>query len=182
MQDYTVNMFQIPLAHYIVRDWEFKKQKLLSAIKRSNFSIDKTVKTTYDATGKTKTLELNNLFDNIFKEEINLFLSISGLNYYEIELSWFQIEDSSMCHLVHNHGYGISAICYIQFDHEEHLPVHFLSPFNDILTGNSNHYIPEVYEGSIIFFPSFVNHYTLPNPSNKQRIIASFNIKVDKEL
>lgn len=182
MQDYTINMFQIPLAHYVVRDWEFKKQKLLSLIEQSKFSIDKTVKTTYDVTGNSKTPELNQLFNNIFNEEINLFMSTSGLNYYEIELSWFQIEDCSMSHLVHNHGYGISAICYIEFDYEEHIPVHFLSPFNDILTGNSNHYVPEVYEGSIIFFPSFVNHYTIPNPSKKQRKIASFNLKIDKEL
>jgi hypothetical protein len=175
MKDYTVNMFQIPLAHYVVRDWEFKKQQLLSLIEQSNFLFDKAVKTTY---GESETEELNKLFNNIFKEEINLFVGISGLDYYKIEQSWFEVEDSSMFHLVNNYGPGISAICFIEFNHEEHIPVHFLSPFNDILTGNSNNYVPEVYEGSIIFFPSFVNQYTIPNPSKKQRTIASFNIKI----
>lgn len=172
-------MFKIPLSHYVVRDWEMKKKDLLLLMSTCQFSLDRTVKTSYDTSGSKKTEVLNQGFDHIFNEEINLFMSEIGLSRYEIELSWFQIEESSMFHIVHNHGYGISAICYVEFDAEEHKPVHFLSPFNNVLNGDSQHYIPEVYEGSIIFFPSFVNHYTVPNVSEKQRKIASFNLKID---
>jgi hypothetical protein len=180
MIDYNVDMFKIPLAHYVVRDWELKKLDLVRLMDECAFSIDRTVKTTYDTTGQTQTDRLNEMFSHVFKEEIELFMNHIQLNYYEITLSWFQVEEPQMCHIVHNHGYGISSICYIEFDPEEHKSVQFLSPFNHILTGNSEHYSPNVSEGSIIFFPSFVNHYTVPNPSKKNRVIASFNMRVDK--
>ena len=40
---------------------------------------------------------------------------------------------------------------------------------------------PGIREGSLIFFPSYVLHYTAPNQSDVDRIILSFNVNAEYE-
>ena len=42
-------------------------------------------------------------------------------------------------------------------------------------------YMPQVEEGDLILFPSFILHYTQLNESNVQRTVASFNMTVDMD-
>ena len=52
-----------------------------------------------------------------------------------------------------------------------------MSPFPNFLTGLQLTYTPEVDEGSIIFFPSYISHFTEPNLSDENRLIVSFNLQ-----
>ena len=42
-------------------------------------------------------------------------------------------------------------------------------------------YMPEVEEGDLVLFPSFILHYTQLNESDVQRTVASFNMTVDMD-
>ena len=45
------------------------------------------------------------------------------------------------------------------------------------ITGEVIHYEPDVEEGDLILFPSFIHHYTTPNQTDTERIVLSFNLK-----
>jgi hypothetical protein len=66
----------------------------------------------------------------------------------------------------------------MEFDNTEHKPVVFVSPWKDVFNGNivlaeSS----EIKEGTILVFPSFLEHFTDPNQSDKVRTSLSFNLR-----
>jgi ectoine hydroxylase-related dioxygenase (phytanoyl-CoA dioxygenase family) len=64
---------------------------------------------------------------------------------------------------------------------EKHTPTHFLNPF---ITSNPDeqYFVPDgVGEGSILFWPSPILHYTESNKSDVDRIILSFNLSIQDE-
>lgn len=81
-------------------------------------------------------------------------------------------------HQVHNHRtIGLTGIIYLEYDQLEHNPTYFIAPFNDPIKDTSLFYIPQnIKEGSIIVFPSFINHFSNPNKSDKERKILAFDI------
>jgi ectoine hydroxylase-related dioxygenase (phytanoyl-CoA dioxygenase family) len=38
---------------------------------------------------------------------------------------------------------------------------------------------PQIKQGDLIIFPSFLNHYVKPNTSEKQRITITFNVAME---
>jgi len=78
-----------------------------------------------------------------------------------------------MNHDIHNHWFGYSAIVYIKYDPK----VHFSTSFIDQTTNEE--YCPDIEEGDIIFFNSTYNHLCRPNKVEKERIICSFNLKLN---
>jgi hypothetical protein len=180
--DYTEFMFKVPIVHISARQCNLKKNILLNIMNQSQieYSANENIKSDYhtqqngDNPGK-----YNEQIDHLFKEEINLFCNKFGFSQYRIVMSWFEKATQGNYHGIHNHGFvGYSAVCFIDYDKEEHTPTQFISPFNNFLTGLTLHYSPQVEEGSIIFFPSTILHHTEPNKSTKERKILSFNINV----
>jgi hypothetical protein len=123
----------------------------------------------------------NNYFTDISEildDEIMRF-SIES-NFEDLSIScWFQRYTQGCFHTPHNHGaIGYSSVCYIEYDEDEHTPTVFISPFANPKDGTLMHYFPQnIKEGTIIFFPSSITHYVLPNESKKIRIILSMNLK-----
>ena len=116
-----------------------------------------------------------NIKTNIFFEEIKLFEKDIQMNF-SIDNFWFQKYKNSMNHDVHTHGaVGYSSVCFIEYDTNEHGSTTFISPFQNS-NGIHEKYQPEIKEGDIVFFPSNLLHYAPLNCSNKERIIASFNL------
>jgi V8-like Glu-specific endopeptidase len=170
-----IGMFTVPLVHLVVNDWKEKKKKLLKLCEKTHLSLDNTESlfTNYYENDKI----LNSDIQNIFKDEINILRKEFNLFDLKIKESWYEETEINGSHSIHNHGqYGYSSICYIQYDKEEHTSTVFISPVNNTLTGEIITYKPEVDEGSIIFFPSSILHYTIPNKSIKKRLIVSFNL------
>jgi hypothetical protein len=185
-------MFQSPILHMSVPNWEEKKPKLLELSKLQNFTypssapeINHSVNTTFfyanENHGKKDDLALRLEIANILKDEIEAFEDTFELNFKEIDMAWFQTEEQNMFHGIHNHGYGtFSVVCYLDYNPEVHRPIYFLSPYNNLFTGEVDLYTPPYLdEGSIIFFPSSVNHFTEPNKSKVKRNILSFNINFE---
>jgi hypothetical protein len=180
--DYLDFMFKIPIVHLSVRNWDAKKLILLNMMdssdlkksEREDLKSDYHTQLNSDEKGKH-----NEQIEELLKEEINLFCNQLQLNQYKVVMSWFEKAGLGDYHGVHNHGLvGYSAVCFIEYDKENHTPTQFISPFNNLLTGIALRYTPQIDEGSIIFFPATILHHTEPNKSTKERKILSFNINV----
>lgn len=192
--NYLTNMFQCPILHVSVPNWEEKKAKLLELcelqefspaenyIKGAKGSPNNSVDTTFfyanDNHNKKSDLFLRTEIASILKEELEAVEDTFEINFKSIDLAWFQTEKENMFHGIHNHGYGtFSVICYLEYNPEVHNPVHFLCPYNNLFTGEVDYFVPQhVDEGSMLFFPSPINHFTTPNKSQIERKVLSFNI------
>lgn len=175
MEDYVEHMFYVPLVHIKIKNWK-KKQKIIFDFieKKENINFCTSVFTDYFNDCRAS----NEFIQELFDEELDLFLKKLDYGTKNIHSSWIEISKNKNNHPIHNHqGYGYSAVCYVQFDKSEHKPTIFVSPFLSFLNGDILEYSPQVDEGSIIFFPSAIMHYTSPNQSQKDRIILSFNIR-----
>ena len=173
------SMFSIPYLQLDVSDWDNKKKKLLDLMSKCNLIDENSIlkSSFYDESSKNQ----NELVESIFKEELNQAKKSFGFNHYSIVYSWFQEQRKNMFHPLHDHGANntsMSSICYIEYDSSEHSPTQFISPFVDSFTFSHLDFMPQVNEGTIIFFPANVLHQTLPSPSDKPRKIISFNMEL----
>jgi hypothetical protein len=181
MNNYKTNMFEVPLLHLQVLDWESKKKKLISMMndlkfeERSNKLI-----TDFHLQNNNTNFKYNHEIGNIFFEELSLFAEYFEFGSIELTSSWFEVSNKNSHHTTHNHGAtGYSSVCFVDYDSNVHSPTKFISPFNNFIDGQVISFSPDdVQEGSLLFFPSLIHHYTLPNNSEIPRKILSFNIKV----
>jgi hypothetical protein len=182
MSNFIDNMFNIPILHLKVTNWEKKKEILLEMVNNCDLIVGKndTLKTDFDIQNHNQTMgQHNDKITKILKEEIEIFCNVFNFNQYEMISSWFEIAAQENYHPIHNHGsIGYSSVCYIKYDHNVHTPTQFISPFNNFLDGSLLYYEPKVEEGSIIFFPSLIMHHTKPNNSKIERTILSFNLNI----
>ena len=166
-------MFQVPLFSTMCIDWENKKNNLLKLYKNLTFNDEQ-----YTDWIHNKKSNYCDEIEDIFKYELEQFENILKIKNIEIINSWFEKSLLNNYHSAHNHGAtGYSAVCYIKFNKFIHKPLTFISPFGSFFTGTTLYYTPEfVEEGTILFFPSTINHYVTPNNSDIERLVVSFNM------
>ncbi len=176
IEDLSKMMFEISYFQLNVNDWNNKKIKLLSLMKDRKLNFVDSNYTTYNY--NIDDVELSENVKIILNDEINQIKNIFGFDEYYIDNSWFQEELNGMFHTIHNHGYGLSCVCYLEYDSNFHTPITFVSPYPDVFSGLCQYHTPSnVESGTIIFFPSVINHFTMPNKTDVSRKILSFNIK-----
>jgi hypothetical protein len=170
------NIFTVPLIKTQIKNWENKKIKLLEYCNNLNTIDGEFLKTNYFSGSN---LDLVNIKE-ILSEEIKEFNDTFNLNV-KVTSSWVEKQYKGMCHKIHNHGQtGFSAVCFIDFCPFEHQATTFISPFSDFIYGYILSHIPQdVVEGTLLFFPSSILHYTESNKSEIPRTIASFNLSID---
>ena len=166
-------MLNIPFYHYKVNNWREKKEQLLDFVSTLSFKFKDQIADLYTTYGdQTSSIPLKILEDDIVK--FTTEVKYSGEMDADI---WFQKYYENQFQSPHNHGaIGYSAVLYINFDKRIHEGTRFLAPFNDP-DGNHIEFVPDVDEGSLIFFPSYLYHYTLPNKSDTIRIVMSVNLR-----
>lgn len=171
-------MFLIPFLHLEVCDWESKKKDIINLMNLQQLDYDNQVVTDFHFQNKNKFRYLSDV-EFIFKEELNIFYNFFELQNLKLNSCWFEISSENQFHQIHNHGpTGYSSVCFVDYDENIHTPTHFISPFSNFISGNCLEFIPKgIKEGSVIFFPSSILHYTLPSFNSKKRTILSFNIK-----
>lgn len=176
--DYAIDIFRVPLIHLDVDNWKIKKKEIFKILKNKNLETSDFELVKSDFNKKRKEDFYNEKIQEIFLQEIKKLEIALGISNFKVTNSWFEKSEQNMYHQIHNHGaLGFSSVCFIEYDQEEHLPTQFVSPFNNFLNGSLLSYSPEnVKEGSILFFPSLIHHYTIPNNSLKERITLSFNL------
>ncbi len=114
---------------------------------------------------------------SILKEDLYNFYSQVGFRNPSISQAWMQQYTKGCFMTPHNHGTtGFSSVYYIKFNPKQHEATRFISPLNNFITGDNLEYKPKVDQGTLLFFPSILMHYALPNKSEEPRAILSFNI------
>ena len=174
-------MFYVPIYQATVSDWNRKKKILLSfidedkMIKPEDNSRNEHITTDYfnDKNSKINSIEMT------IKDDLNAFSDVLTLKT-SINNYWFERADTGEYHPIHNHGIGrYSAVLYLEYDKDVHTPVEFVSPFLNFMNGTQALYKPDnVNEGSLLIFPSAINHFTHPNKSNKPRTVLAFNLDI----
>ena len=167
------NMFDIPVFQIQCYNWGHKKQQLLDIV--GNLGRHRFVYTDYH---QLPTLDYTEQVHQILSDEIYQFSNVFNLKEVRVKRAWFERAEQHDYHHVHSHGStGFSAVCYINYDKTEHTPTCFIAPFKNWLTGTDLVYVPEVDQGTVLFFPSAIMHYTEANQSVKTRTIVSFNLQ-----
>jgi uncharacterized protein (TIGR02466 family) len=130
------------------------------------------------ATRKYRDMVIDSVKPNI--ENFSSHFAAKELEFGQI---WFQRYEVDSFHGMHNHWpSSFSVVYYLEFDNAEHTATVFRNPnhlqieqYNRRKIEFPKHFVPEVKEGDILFFPSFLDHYVPMNYSAKPRTIISFN-------
>jgi uncharacterized protein (TIGR02466 family) len=141
---------------------------------------------------------------SIYSKYIANFLHEYGLRpgKFNIESPWYNVFSKSQYQEPHTHlPAHFSVVHYVTFDESQHLATTFVHP-NLILSQTMKAFCPplrnrldgdcpahslymdfytppQIKEGDLIIFPSFLNHYVKPNTSEKQRITITFNVELE---
>lgn len=180
-------MFYVPIIIIQCEDWNEKKEKLEKIFEERKKYISRNNNDDCNTDFFQKNVKFRQEYEEItkiFSDELlimkNEFKLKDSLNLY-ITTSWFEVSNYGDCHNAHTHGNsGYSAVCYIDYNPDLHTPTVFISPFKNFLDGDDMEHTPKnIQEGTLIFFPSSILHYTRPNRSDVPRRILSFNLKSD---
>ena len=121
----------------------------------------------------------NDKFLDLLSQEISEFCNNLNISNLDIGFIWAQRYKRREGMGVHTHGgSGISAVLYADFNENEHRSTQFISPFHDVLSNAVILAEPDVKEGDILFFPSYLLHHALPSTSDISRTIFSFNAEI----
>lgn len=167
-----------PLPNHLVH-----KQKLLNLFdtlnaKNSIDLEDESVSTDYFVNRETNTYCCyHDYVCNCLSEYLKIFSARTNNTDWIVGDMWYQQSKRNQRHEVHNHGStGFSAIWYLEFDSSFHKPTTFTAPFPDALTGNLLQGSPNVMEGSLFIFPSFILHEQEESKTDVRRTVVSFNL------
>lgn len=189
-QTYLIPLYSVPLLHLKLNDWEEKKSILMETYERVNLNDPKlygnqeySVITDYHRSSNTNDFSTSEIINQILGEELE-FISEVFRCPVQVTNSWFEKSTRNKQHTPHNHGNsGLSCVIFIKFDPKYHCPTVFIDPnlSSDSHMAPLNEMPPGIREGSMIVFPSYLTHYTLPNLTEEDRVILSFNMFFDKE-
>ena len=189
---YIIPLYSVPFIHLKLNNWEEKKSVLMETYEKvsSNPNSFKqeantgySVITDYHQTYTDKDFSTSEVILDHFDEELQFISEVFNCNV-EINNSWFEKSSFNKQHTPHTHGNsGLSCVIFLKFDPKYHTPTIFMDPnlSSDSIAAPLNQMPPGIREGSMIVFPSYLAHYTIPNQSDVDRIILSFNMAFDKE-
>ena len=113
------------------------------------------------------------------------FLRIGNDNF-EITACWANISARGASHRVHNHPNNfLSGVYYVQtqsgadtlnFHDPRNQTGIIRPPVTELTEENTDQVVVKVRNGTLLIFPSYLQHSVDPNTSNETRISVSFNI------
>lgn len=121
------------------------------------------------------------------------FLELQPLCEYNIEIyeMWANIYDKDGFQEIHDHAFPERNFClnyFLEYPEDANAPTLFENVHHTINQAygvnrifdrfNCEKFIPQPEPGSIVIWPSWIKHYTLPNQSNNRRTTFSANINV----
>ena len=167
------NAFSIYIVKDTIRNWYKYKKEILSLVK----DIPLVAEGYYsDYFIKEKKIYSDRFFE-ILSPTLQKFGEIVERPFNIPDLWAQRYIKGGASHQCHNHGaLGFSAVFYASLGKTDR-GTRFICPFNDSLDGTNIDYVPEVKEGDIIFFPSFLMHQSTPTIDDTERVIFSFNLK-----
>lgn len=171
-------MFEINFFQYKILNWDNKKLKILELIELNL----KKHKHPLDLIQTQKTSFASKDFDayDIISEDINQFAQEIDCEVIFLD-HWYQIYKKNDFHSIHHHTVSpnlYSGIIFVKYKEEVHKSTSFVNPLY-WSTGQPKNYSPKVEEGNMIIFPSDLLHEAPINTSNIERVVVSFNLKIN---
>jgi len=193
-------MFNVPMYKFKARNHKLIKeyfQDELIANLPPKPNVDN-LKLYSDYFGGIKTLDRS--FYDLYQDDLQAFHIKAGfntkINWANKIHAWYNIGYEGHMQEEHDHIGGFpstifSAIHYVVFDKNEHTPTQFLNPLHSIFWGATQNtffskdlpsdwqnrtLVPDVEEGDMIFFPSFVRHSVPMQTSSMLRATVALNI------
>jgi len=132
-------------------------------------------------------------YTNYFMQHIVPALGIVSPNQISVPAIWGNINNAGAFNLLHDHIDGnniISFVHYLKLPHgtssisfrSDRPSLKFwnipTAQFNEL---NSQDVIINVLEGDVVFFPSWLEHYTMPNATALDRVSLAGNIEIEYE-
>lgn len=172
-------LFMVPLFSYEVKEWDRKKQSLLSKVNRNGLNYYGVADFQTDRHTEKNKYALD--FEQIFSDELAEFKIDARLNHFKIKDIWtLKYSKPNESHSPHNHAStGYSGILYLEHDPEVHPTTTFIGPWNNPVTDKTQlSPLPNPKEGVIYIFPSAILHYVDAMKTNKPRMITSWDMEV----
>ena len=168
-------LFSIPYWKFdLNQNWKKNKTDLKKLIKKYPYSRSTCF---YSNRDKTDYFFNNSLLPVIKKplEEISKEINQSIV----LNKSWSCSYKKGDSIIIHKHSNeGLSGILYLDYDAKENSRTTYQQPFQSFWNDQSFFVIPHVKEGTLIIVPSFVEHFTLPEKTNKIKEIIGFDLKL----
>jgi uncharacterized protein (TIGR02466 family) len=141
--------------------------------------------------------QLKELFNLIYNKvnELHKNLELSDNYKQEFLNSWLNVSKNEYISIPHNHndtfGMMFSGVYYVNTDNESSIEfvnpnkaqefVLFSKTVKNFNTFNSNTMTFQPKTGDLIIFPSWLTHYVIMKPNNKNRISIAFNTIFNKK-
>jgi hypothetical protein len=176
MKSFTIKLF--PTAAYIIKieRWEEYKDYLLTAIKDQKDPAYRPSEGYYTDYGLEQSWR-KTIWEDYLEPQIRPLLDGTNTKLQDI---WAQQYINQASFSAHRHQpVGYSAVFYASFDPKVHSATSLFRPFvdpNDI-KNTQDVYTPEVVEGDLLVFPSWMLHQALPSNSQVPRTIIAFNLE-----
>lgn len=171
------NLFALRYVAVQSEDWSSKKEQLKEFLRDEEFERYSLAQ--FDTDRHSNNNRYLEDFANLFGPEIDSFALNLGLKQVRIDSIWAVRYGLNDYHAVHNHrSKGYSGILYVDYDPSVHTPSIHVAPWNDPVSDQTVNSAPEVSEGTFVFVPSSVLHYTFPNTSIKLRQVVAFDMEV----
>jgi len=171
------NLFEIKYASIEATDWPSKKGRLSALLRDEEF--ERRDLACFETDRHTNGNRYINDFCDIFSGELTRFAVEMGFGTIKVGAMWAVRYGLGDYHSVHNHrSSGYSGGLYLDYDSSVHTPSIHVCPWNDPALDVTFLAAPPVEEGTLVFVPSSILHYTRPNQSEKLRQIVAFDMEV----
>ena len=109
------------------------------------------------------------LYDDL-SIKLNCMAQSIGFESVKFNELWFQQYIQNDTHTWHGHGSNFTCVYYLEMDNDSPL-TELIEPFS-----MDAKFTPDVKEGSIIVFPSYVIHRSPKITNDKRKTIIAFNV------
>jgi hypothetical protein len=170
------NLFEVPFWHMNVSNFEKKKSQLIDWLK--DYPEEKTgLQKFYTNKQIVKENDYCQKFISIMSHEINLFAKALKSDL-EVTDVWSVSYKTGDYHTTHSHNStGMSAILYLDLPSDSPVTT-YIQPWSHIKSSKTIQLNVDVKQGDIVFVPSFILHFSVPNESMKTKRIISWDMKL----
>ena len=167
-------LFTIPYWSFDLNEnWKKNKSTLKKLIKKYPYGRSTCFYSNKDKTDHAFSESLLPIIKSqieIVSKEINRSLIL-----HEAWSCFYKKGDSIVIHKHSNEG--LSGILYLEYNEKINSKTTYQQPFQSFWNDKSFFVIPPAKEGTLLIVPSFVEHFTLPEKTNKIKEIISFDLK-----
>ena len=198
------NIFPVTIYKTRIEDNDFLKEKIVSGVEKALPELDPpedwatdNLKTSFEGEPKGKEVLVgknNVLLKKYYSDAISEIFD-KEITWEIVDDIWYNYYEKGSYQELHEHiadpfqKIHFSCIHYLSYDRGIHTPAEFQDPISAIRAHSltldkdfvGDFYIPQVKEGDLIMFPTYLQHRVLPQKlSDIPRITLSFNFRLLK--